>query len=108
MSGEQMRVDYDRLADLEQNLSTAVRVVGREFENMAALSFAVGDNQLAHRTNQFRDSWDKKRIEIVDNLEWLRDSVMNIRTQLADTDAALASGLTAPATGGGSTDTEAV
>lgn len=92
-----MRVDYDRLAELERNLDTAVRVVGSEFENMASLSFAVGDIRLAAATNLFRDSWDKRRLDIMKNLEWLRDSVGNIQTQLAETDTSLASGLSAPA-----------
>lgn len=94
-----MRVDYGRLAELEDNLDTAVRVVGTEFESMLALTVAVGDARLADRTTAFRDSWDKRRLDIVNDLEWLRDSVKNINTQLADTDASLASGLTDPASG---------
>lgn len=97
MSGDQMRVDYDRLAELERNLGTAVRIVGREFESMATLASAVGDGSLARRTNEFRDSWDKRRLEILGNLEWLQESVANIHTQLSETDASLASGLTTPA-----------
>jgi hypothetical protein len=103
MSGDQMRVDYDRLGELQTNLDTAVRVVGSEFENMITLAYAVGDGRLAARTHQFRDSWDKRRLDIVNNLEWLRDSVKNIHEQLSGTDAALASGLTTPATTGGPT-----
>jgi hypothetical protein len=106
MSGEQMRVDYDRLGELQKNLDTAVRVVGSEFENMLALGVAVGDFRLAARSNQFRDSWDKRRLDIVNNLEWLRDSVKNIHEQLSGTDAALASGLTSPATGGATNSEE--
>jgi len=101
MSGNQMRVDYDRLGELQTNLDTAVRVVGNEFENMLTLAGAVGDTRLALRTNQFRDSWDKRRLDIVNNLEFLRDSVKNIHEQLSETDTQLASGLTAPATGSG-------
>lgn len=97
MSGDQMRVDYDRLGDLEKNLSTAITVVGSEFESMLALAGAVGDGRLAARTNEFRDSWDKHRLDIVKNLEWLRDSVKNIHDQLSETDLKLASGLTSPA-----------
>ena len=93
MSGQQMKVDYERLGELESNLDFAVRVVGNEFESMLALATAVGDFRLAARTNEFRDSWDKRRLDIVKDLEWLRDSVKNIHTQLKETDASLASGL---------------
>ena len=101
MSGDQMRVDYDQLGELQTNLDTAVRVVGNEFENMLTLAGAVGDARLALRTNQFRDSWDKRRLDIVNNLEFLRDSVKNIHEQLSGTDTQLAAGLTAPASGSG-------
>lgn len=102
MSGTQMRVDYDRLGELKKNLDTAVTVVGSEFESMLALAGAVGDGRLAARTNEFRDSWDKRRLDIVNNLEYLRDSVKNIAEQLAETDAQLASGLTTPSPAAGS------
>jgi len=105
MSGDQMKVDYDQLAELKGNLDIAVRVVGSEFESMLALAGAVGDARLALATNAFRDSWDKKRLDIVANLEWLRDSINNIQTQLAETDASLASGLTTPAPSAGSSTT---
>ncbi len=94
MSAEQIRVDYDRLRELEGDLNTAVGVVGNEFESMLALAMAVGDGRLAARTNEFRDSWDKRRLDIVNSLEWLRDSVKNIHEQLAATDVELAKGLT--------------
>lgn len=96
MAGDQMKVDYNRLGELETNLSTAITVVGSEFESMLTLAGAVGDNRLASRTNEFRNSWDKRRLDIVNNLEWLRDSVKNIHEQLAETDKQLASGLTTP------------
>jgi len=94
MSGTQLRVDYNRLGELQQNLDLAVRVVGAELENTNSLSMAVGDGRLSSRTREFRDSWDKRRLEIVGNLEWLRDSVKNICEQLEEADATLASGLT--------------
>ncbi|WP_168626561.1 MULTISPECIES: hypothetical protein [unclassified Cryobacterium] len=101
MAGGDLRVDYNRLGELETNLTAAVDTVGREFESMLTLSHAVGDHRLAARTVEFRDSWDKRRLEIVKNLEWLRDSVRNIHTQLAETDASLANGLTNPPAGNG-------
>ena len=109
MSGDQMRVDYNRLGELKKNLDTAVRVVGNEFESMLALAGAVGDGRLASRTNEFRDSWDKRRLDIVNNLEYLRDSVQSIHDQLSEADATLASGLTTPApTAGNGTSPQAV
>lgn len=102
MSGETMRVDYDRLRELEGNLDVAVRVVGAEFENMLHLAAAVGDSRLADRTNGFRDSWDKRRLDIMHNLEWLRDSVKNIHEQLLEVDSTLAQELTAPGPGNSS------
>ena len=97
MSGDHMKVDYNRLGELQKNLDTAVRVVGHEFENMLALAAAVGDPRLAARSNEFRNSWDKRRLDIVNNLEYLRGSVQSIHDQLSKTDATLASGLTTPA-----------
>jgi len=97
MSGDRISVDYDRLAELQQNLDKAVGVLSNEFENMLVLAVAVGDARLAARTNAFRDSWDKRRRDITGNLEWLRDSIKNIHTQLAETDLQLAQGLEAPA-----------
>lgn len=109
MPGDHMKVDYNRLGELQKNLDRAVRVVGHEFENMLALAAAVGDPRLAARSNEFRNSWDKRRLDIVNNLEYLRDSVQSIHEQLSETDATLASGLATPAsTAGAGASTPAV
>lgn len=92
-----MKVDYNRLADLESNLTTALNVISNEFESAQTLSFAVGDSRLGQRSVQFRDSWDKHRLDIRDELEYLRDSVKNIATELEKVDANLATGISTPA-----------
>lgn len=102
----QMRVDYDRLGELVSNLDVAVRVVGNEWESTQTLGSAVGHSGLSNQTALFRDTWDKRRLDLVAQLEWLRNSIQNIQTQLADVDASLATGLTQPpASGAGSAGT---
>jgi len=96
MAGDQIKVDYDRLAELRDNLQFAVEVMSRETESGIDIAFAVGDARLGSAANEFRNSWDKHRLDIRERLEWLRDSVANIHEQFSSVDAELAKGLQAP------------
>ncbi|MEP6481210.1 MAG: hypothetical protein ABJA94_04295 [Rhodoglobus sp.] len=97
-SSEQMKVDYDHLAALEEELNKALAVIGREFEATAALAVAVGDGTLSAHAIDFGNSWNKHRFDIRDRLTWLRDSVKNIQHQLSQVDEKFAAGLKAPPT----------
>jgi len=92
-SADQMKVDYNHLAALEEELTKALGVIGREFEATTTLALAAGDGALSARIIGFGNSWNKHRFDIRDRLTWLRDSVKNIQEQLANVDAQLASGL---------------
>jgi len=96
----QLRVDYNDLFFLEQKLTTVLGVIGNELESTVVLSAHCGDARLGGRVIDFGQSWNKHRFEIRDTLEWLRDSVKNIATQLEEVDATLASGLTGSGSGG--------
>jgi hypothetical protein len=95
-SSEQVKVDYEHLGALQEELTTALEVIGREFESTAALAVASGDPALGERIIAFGSSWNKHRYDIRDRLTWLRDSVKNIHHQLAAVDDQLARGLGAP------------
>jgi hypothetical protein len=101
MAGEQMKVDYDRLGELQQNLNTALTVLNHDRESASDLQNAVGDLRLGRAARDFSDSWDKHRLDIRDRLQWLHDSIKNIHEQLAQVDTDLASGLTSPSSGSG-------
>lgn len=99
MSASDIRVDYSQLGDLRSNLDLAIRVVDREFESMATLAYAVGHYRLGIQGNAFRDSWDKRRLDTIQKLQWLRDSVQQIESELSNVDQTLSDGLTQPASG---------
>jgi len=96
-SSSQMKVDYDMLSELEAHLTNALNVLGMDLESTATIAAHSGDPRLGLRIADFSTSWNKHRYDIKENLEWLRDSVKNIATQLSDVDKSLAQGLTAPA-----------
>ena len=85
-----IKIDYERLGELKTNLDLAIDVMGRETESGIDIAFAVGDLRLAGAANEFRDSWDKHRLDIRDRLEWLRDSVANIHDQFSEVDSEFA------------------
>lgn len=99
-SSSQVKLDYDALTDLEGHLTNALNVLEMDIESSATIALAVGNARLGSEVMEFNQSWNKHRYDIKDNLEWLRDSVKNIATQLSDVDKSLASGLTAPASPG--------
>jgi hypothetical protein len=80
--GEQMKVDYDRLGELQHNLNTALTVMNHDVESAWDLQQVVGDARLGRAARDFSDSWDKHRLDIRDRLQWLHDSVKNISEQL--------------------------
>jgi hypothetical protein len=94
MANGQIKVDYDNLADLSTKLTTALETIGRELEDSVVLSSQCGDAGLGAKIVGFGQSWNKHRFDIRDSLEWLRDSVSNIQTQLESVDTELAAGLT--------------
>jgi uncharacterized protein YukE len=103
MANGQIKVDYESLADLSTKLTTALDTIGRELEDSVVLSAHCGDARLGVKIVSFGQSWNKHRFDIRDTLEWLRDSVDNIQTQLESVDTELAAGLN----GGGSSPANA-
>jgi hypothetical protein len=99
--GEQMKVDYDRLGELQHNLNTALTVMNHDVESAWDLQQVVGDARLGRAARDFSDSWDKHRLDIRDRLQWLHDSIKNISEQLVQVDTDLANGLTTPPSGSG-------
>jgi hypothetical protein len=99
--GEQMKVDYDRLSELQHNLHTALTVMNHDVESAWDLQQVVGDARLGRAARDFSDSWDKHRVDIRDRLQWLHDSIKNISEQLVQVDTDLANGLTTPPSGSG-------
>lgn len=96
-SSSQMKVDYEMLSNLEAHLTNALNVLGMDIESSATIAANSGDARLGTTIVGFNQSWNKHRYDIKANLEWLRDSVKNIATQLSDVDKSLAQGLAAPA-----------
>jgi hypothetical protein len=99
-SSSQIKVDYEMLGDLESHLSNALHVLEMDIESAVTIAAATGSVHLGAKIVQFNQDWNKHRYDIKDNLEWLRDSVKNIATQLGDADKSLATSLTAPAPSG--------
>ncbi|WP_166865924.1 hypothetical protein [Salinibacterium sp. ZJ70] len=93
MSGTRIRLDYESLQELSKNLKFVVDVMSRDTEMGIGVGGVVGRADLAGAANSFRDSWDKRRLELRDQFEWLQESVENIATQFATVDKDLASGL---------------
>lgn len=100
MSGD-LKLDYERLGELQRNLGTALTVLNHDVESAWDLQSAVGDARLGRAAREFSDSWDKHRLDIRDRLQWLHDSIKNIQEQFAQVDTDLASGLTTPPSGSG-------
>src|SRR5690606_41607879 len=99
--GEQMKVDYDRLSELQHNLNTALTVMNHDVESAWDLQQVVGDARLGRAARNFSDSWDKHRVDIRDRLQWLHDSIKNISEQLVQVDTDLANGLASQPSGHG-------
>lgn len=93
MASSDLKVDYDALGDLQDQLTSALKVIGAEFESTQTLAATCGDGILGSKISSFGTSWNKHRFDIRDKLQWLSDSVGMIREQMAEADASLADGL---------------
>lgn|GEM_PF-2390479 len=97
-----VKINSSDLEKLESDLNTVLDAFGDDEGAAGRLGDAVGDSHLADRARSFASDWRKHRLDLRDDLEWLRDSIANIRTKMAETDTTLAQGLTNSG-GGGST-----
>ncbi|PZQ90812.1 MAG: hypothetical protein DI534_06400 [Leifsonia xyli] len=110
MAGD-LKLDYERMGELQRNLNTALTVLNHDVESAWDLQSVVGDARLGRAARDFSDSWDKHRLDIRDRLQWLHDSIKNIQEQFAQVDTDLANGLANPqagTSGGGRTTARAV
>lgn len=97
-----VKINYTDLEKLESDLNSILEAFGDDEGAAGRLGDAVGDSHLADRARSFASDWRKHRLDLRDDLEWLRDSISNIKDKMAETDTTLAQGLTNSA-GGSST-----
>lgn len=95
MASDKIKVDYNDLNDLHGKLTSIVNTMGSDGPTMSTLAGAVGDARLSQKIVDFGGSWAVHRIQIKEDLEWLRDKVRTISEGLEKADADLASGLKA-------------
>lgn len=95
MASDKIKVDYNDLNDLDGKLTRIVNTMGTDGSTMTTLANAVGDHRLSQKVIEFGSSWAVHRIQINEDLTWLRDKVREIAVGLEKADADLASGLKA-------------
>ena len=98
-----IKIDYNDLDDLVQELNTILSAFTEDEGAAGRLGDAVGDSHLAGRVRAFASDWRKHRLDLRDDLEWLRDSVKNIQQKMAETDSTLSDGLKNSGGGGATT-----
>lgn len=98
-----VKINYSDLESLESDLNTVLDAFGDDEGAAGRLGDAVGDDHLADRARSFASDWRKHRHDLRDDLEWLRDSITNIKTKMAETDTTLAQGLNNSGGGGATT-----
>lgn len=96
MASDSIKVDYDDLNALDVKLTGIVNTMGTDGSTMSTLANAVGDHRLSQKVIEFGSSWAVHRLQINEDIEWIRDQVRKIAEELAKTDADLASGLQTP------------
>lgn len=86
-------IDGERLDTMVANL----KLVREEFQNANSTSSdvaeAVGHRRLGDRVRDFAHNWDRRRQDLVEQLETVELQLNNIREQFANTDAEMKSGL---------------
>ncbi|MGL4339159.1 MAG: hypothetical protein ACRCSP_01865 [Rhodoglobus sp.] len=92
-SGGLLKVDYDNLSLLSNTLTECVEFMSDDKNATSLLADAVGDARLAHKLNEFTDSWSIHRKKIAQDLESLRVNVDEVATQFETVDSELAAGL---------------
>jgi len=93
MASDKIKVDYNDLNDLDGKLTKIVSTMGSDGSTMSTLASVVGDPRLSQKVLDFAGSWAVHRLQIKEDLEWLRDKVREISEGLEKADADLASGL---------------
>jgi hypothetical protein len=93
VASNSIKVDYDDLNALDVKLTGIVNTMGTDGTTMTTLADAVGDYRLSQKIVDFAKSWAVHRYQINEDIEWIRDQVRKIATELEKTDADLASGL---------------
>ncbi len=91
-----LKIDLSELELLQSRLDAALHEIENDVDNTADLEGAVGHPLLASTIQGFTQSWNKHRLDIRDNLTWLKDSVGKIGSSFSDEDKALAHALQAP------------
>ncbi|MEO8093316.1 MAG: hypothetical protein ABI632_00155 [Pseudolysinimonas sp.] len=91
-----LKIELDDLDLLQTRLDAALLQLEADVANTHDLEAAVGHYILAAAVEHFSTSWNKHRMDIRDNLTWLKDSIDKIGTSFTDTDDALATALEAP------------
>lgn len=102
-----VKINYSDLESLESDLNTVLDAFDDDKGAADRLGDAVGDHHLADKVRDFSSDWRKHRLDLRDDLEWLRDSITNIKTKMAETDTALAQGLNSSGGGGATTKSPA-
>ncbi|WP_395640620.1 hypothetical protein [Pseudolysinimonas sp.] len=86
--GSGIDVDYVRLDALDVDLTRALGTLTDDLEVSAGLALVVGDAGLAAAAIDFGQDWNFHRFVIRDQVEWLRDSLRNVRVSLQEWEAA--------------------
>ncbi|MCU1515050.1 MAG: hypothetical protein JWO10_2140 [Microbacteriaceae bacterium] len=91
-----LKIEFDDLDLLKARLDAALLQFESDVSNTQELEAASGHLILAGAIDQFSTKWNKHRMDIRDNLDWMKDSVGKIGTSFTKTDDALANALEKP------------
>ena len=58
---------------------------------------AVGHERLAAKVREFSDNWNDRRDDVIERLQYIKDTLSKIEVQFDDLDSQLTTALTAPA-----------
>jgi hypothetical protein len=91
-----LKIEFDDLDLLKDRLDAALLQLEADVSNTSELEVACGHLILAGAIDAFSTTWNKHRMDIRDNLQWMKDSVGKIGTSFTKTDEALADALEKP------------
>ncbi|MCU1513185.1 MAG: hypothetical protein JWO10_275 [Microbacteriaceae bacterium] len=91
-----LKINLTDLELLQSRLDAALLQIESDVANTGDLQSAVGHPALSGAIEGFTHSWNKHRLDIRDNLTWLKDSLDKIGDSFVDADTELASALAPP------------
>ncbi|MCR2813181.1 hypothetical protein NQ166_11740 [Microbacterium sp. zg.Y1090] len=84
-----LRIDTETVTDLARNLRRIHGILDRVDRDSDALADALGHDRLAGAVQQFGDGWDRRRAELMDDVDVLRQKAKTVADAFRDVDEQL-------------------